>query len=149
MARHPATAKIGRAIRENISHVVSNVMLLAEDNLKNATPIDTKNAANNWILTLRRPYTGVDGSREQPSDTAQRAGEAAVRNYDVGRDGKVYLRNNVFYMKYLNRGSSQQAPAGFVEACFMAAARRTPYGSRTAVKKMLHGMAASAYRMGY
>ncbi len=142
-------AAIGRAIRADISKTVRDVMLLAADNVMNATPVDTTHAANNWVLSLGSPFTGVDGSRDAPSNSAQRAGIAAVQNYDVGRDGKVFLRNNVFYLQFLDEGWSQQAPPNFVAEAFAGGVRRAPRGKKTAARKMLRGMAAQAYKKGY
>jgi hypothetical protein len=142
-------ASIGRELRADISRTLRDVMLLAADNVTNATPVDTTNAANNWILSTGSPYTGVDGSRLAPSHTAQDAGIKALQGYDVGRDGKIYLRNNVLYLQFLDQGHSQQAPAGFVAAAFQGAARRAPRGRKSAVKKMLTGMARKAYIKGF
>lgn len=139
-------ASIGKAIREDISKVLRDVMLLAADNLANATPVDTGHASTNWILTTGSPYNGIAGSREQVSISEQVQGIADLQDYDVGRDGPIYLRNNVLYLKFLDAGWSQQAEAGFVGIAFQNAARRAPHGRKTAVKKMLRGMAKSAYR---
>lgn len=139
-------AQIGRSIRADISKTLRDVMLLAADNLANATPVDTGHASTNWILTTGTPYNGIAGSREQVSITEQVQGIAALQDYDVVRDGPIYLRNNVEYLKYLDAGWSQQAEGGFVAICFENAARRAPRGRKTAVKKMLRGMSREAYR---
>lgn len=139
-------AAIGRAIREDISKTIRDVILLAADNLANATPVDTAHASTNWIITLRRPYEGVAGSREAVDVLEQERGIKLIQDYDVGRDGPIYLRNNVEYLKFLDAGWSQQAEAGFVGACFQAAARRAPRGRKTAVRRMLRGMSKAAYR---
>ncbi len=142
-------ASIGRAIREDISKTLSNVMLLARVSVTNATPVDTTNAANNWILSVGSPHTGVDGSRQSPSHAAQDAGDEKIRNYDVGRDGKIFLTNWVFYLQFLIKGSSQQAPANFHATAFQEAARLAPHGRKTAVRKMLRNMAKKAYLKTY
>lgn len=144
----PRVSKIGRELRADLSKTLRDVMLLAADNVTNATPVDTTNAANNWILSTGTPYNGVDGSRVNPSNQAQTAGIAKILDYDVGRDGPIYLRNNVLYLQYLDQGWSQQADAGFVAAAFQAAARRAPRGTKTRVRKMLRGMARGAYQKG-
>jgi hypothetical protein len=139
-------ASIGREIRAALSVTIRDVMLLVLANLKASTPVDTGHAASNWIVTFRTPFQGVDGSRAAVSTAQQDAGEDRLRRYDVGRDGAVVLRNNVPYVKYLDRGSSQQAPAGFVRMAIMAAMRRAPHGRRGAVRQMLRGMARTAIR---
>jgi hypothetical protein len=135
---------IGAEIRARISSVVSETMLRARVAVAEATPVDTHHAESNWVLSTGAPYTGVDGSREAVSYAAQEAGDEAMKRYDVGRDGAVYLRNNVPYVKYLDEGWSQQAPAGFVADAIRGAGDAAPHGSRGAVRKMLRGMARAA-----
>lgn len=142
-------AAIGRAIRENMSRVLRDVMLDATSALIGATPIDTGNAQNNWILSTGHPYMQTDGSREAPSDAQQQAGIAAIQKYDIGRDGKIYLRNNVLYLQFLDKGWSSQADAGFVAAAFQSATSSAPRGTKTRVRKMLRKMAREAYRKGF
>ena len=139
-------ASIGREIRADISKTLRDVCLLAADNLANATPVDTGHASTNWILSTGSPYNGIAGSRESVSVAEQEQGIADLQDYDVVRDGPIYLRNNVLYLKYLDAGWSQQADAGFVGASFQAAARRAPRGRKTAVRKMLRSMSREAYR---
>lgn len=142
-------ASIGKAIRADISATLSSVMLLAADNVTNSTPVDTTHAANNWVLSVGQPYMGVDGSREAPSHQAQDHGIELIKRYDVGRDGKIFLRNNVFYLEFLDRGHSQQAPAGFVAAALLGASRRAPRGRKQAARNMLRGMSKKAYIKNY
>src|SRR5688572_24275740 len=132
-------ASIGREIRAALSATIRDVMLLVVNNLQNSTPVDTGHAGSNWIVTIGAPYRGVDGSRESVSYAAQNAGIQALQTYDVAR-GRVSLRNNVPYLPYLDRGHSQQAPAGFVQIAIMAALRRAPRGKVQATRKMLRSM---------
>lgn len=144
-----SAAQIGKEIRAELSRVIRDSMLLAADNVTNATPVDTTHASTNWILSVGRPFMGIDGTREQPSSAAQEAGIARIETYDVGRDGPIYLRNNVLYVQFLDRGSSQQAPPGFVAAALLGASRRAPHGRKQSVKKMLRAMSRSAYLRTY
>jgi hypothetical protein len=141
-------ASIGKELRADISKTLRDVMLLAADNVRNSTPVDTTHAANNWILTTGRPYGGIDGSRESPSHSAQDDGIADLMDYDVGRDGPIHLRNNVLYVQFLDQGHSQQADAGFVALAFQAATRRAPHGRKGSVRKMLRNMSKRAYAKG-
>lgn len=141
--------KIGQQIREDISRTLRDVMLLAADNVTNATPVDTQHAANNWVLSVGSPYMGIDGSRDAPSSAAQEAGITKINHYDVGRDGPIFLRNNVLYLQFLDKGWSQQAPAGFVATALMAAARRAPYGRKQSARKVLRAMSRAAYLKTY
>lgn len=148
MPRDPQTAKIGRAMREKLSQMLSDVMIAAADSVTRATPVDTGHAMSNWILSTGAPYAAVAGSRESVSFSEQAAGIAKVQRYDIGRDGKIYLRNNVHYLQYLDRGHSQQAPRGFVTIALQQGVRLAPHGSKGRVRTLLRAMAKQAYRKG-
>lgn len=148
MARDPQVAKIGREMRAKLSSMLSDVMIAAADSVTRATPVDTGHAMSNWVLSVGAPYGSVDGSREAVSFNAQSAGIERIQRYDVGRDGKIYLRNNVFYLQYLDKGHSPQAPAGFVTLALQQGARLAPRGRRTQTRSMLKAMAKQAYRKG-
>ena len=140
------SAAIGRALRADISRTMSAVMIRAYEAVVLATPVDTYHAASNWILSVGSPYTGVDGSRDAVSTAQQDQGLQEATRFDVGRHGKIFLRNNVEYLPFLDQGSSQQAPADFVANAFQSALIGQPRGRRTAVRKMLRGMTREAYR---
>lgn len=137
-------AFIGRAARRELSTVIKKVVGLALDNLVNSNPVDTEHSRSNWVVSVGRPYTGVDGSRESVSYAAQEHGRDVLANYDVGRDGPIFLRNNVHYEKYLDEGSSQQAPPGWVAMAILAAQRLAPQGRKGSVRRMLTAMARQA-----
>lgn len=95
-----------------------------------ATPADTGRARANWQIGRVRPVTrpiktyvaGAKGSTA--SQNSQRAIQVGTERLSkrvsgVGRD--IYLTNNVPYIEYLNKGSSVQAPAKFVEAAIKRA----------------------------
>jgi len=91
------------------------------------TPVKTGLARTNWVLTVGAPFGGlvsyVGQSNPPPVDTFARArNEQAAASYDfsiglgVGGSGQpVFLVNNVEYIVDLNKGSSRQATAGFVQ----------------------------------
>lgn len=142
------SAIIGRELRAAMSKTLRDVMLLAENNLENATPVDTGHASTNWILTTGQPHRGVVGSREAVDPVPQAAAVQKLQDYDIVRDGTIYLRNNVFYLHFLNQGWSQQAVANFVYLAMIAAARRAPGPRRAAVRRMLTKMSHAAYVSG-
>lgn len=141
-------ASIGAEIRADLSKTMQDVMRIAALSVISATPVDTEHAASNWVLSNGTPYTGIDGSREAVSYAAQTEGFAELTNFDVGRDAKIYLRNNVLYLEFLDKGWSQQADAGFVAEAFAQGVRGAPYGRKGAARKMLRSMARSAYAKG-
>lgn len=132
-------AVIGREMRMALSDMVKNVMLTAADAVEADTPIDTGHLASNWVLSTGSPYRGIDGSRESVSYGAQDAGREKVLNYDVGRDGRIYLTNNVPYLQY---------NSGFLTGSLMSAVHAAPRSSRPQVRRMLKAMARSAHKKG-
>lgn len=81
------------------------------------TPVDTGHARAGWIPAVGAPNLvepmGADGSLAS-------AGAAQVMAFKLGQ-GVLYISNVVPYVKRLNQGSSQQAPALFIEACIARA----------------------------
>lgn len=109
-----------RQVRRVASRAVAKVTLDVEANLIETTPVDTGWARANWVPSVGTPFRGPAGSREQAeagsvNTGAQAAGEARVAAYDV-RQGPAFVSNSVPYIEDLNDGTSQQAPAGFVQA---------------------------------
>jgi len=142
-------AAVGRELREFLSNLMRDVMLLAADNVTNSTPVDTGHAASNWVLSTGSPYAGIDGSRAAVSTAAQEAGIERIQHYDIGRDGPIFLRNNVLYIQFLDQGWSQQAPPNYVALALQAAARRAPRGRKQSVRRVLRDMSRSAYVKTY
>ena len=82
------------------------------------TPKLSGAAANNWQTGLDSVPSGVIGplGSKIPNSVPVQAipkGLAAINDYRSGRT--IYIVNNVPYISRLNRGWSNQAPAGFVE----------------------------------
>lgn len=145
----PGASKIGREIREHLSKVTRDVMEVATQNLINATPVATEHAMSNWVPSVGAPFTGIDGSPKAVSFAAQDAGIARLKTYDAGKDGPIYIRNNVLYLQYLDRGSSPQASAGWVSRALLGAVNRAPGQRRAAVSRVLRNMARSAFLRTY
>jgi hypothetical protein len=107
----------GRSVRRL---ALTTLARLIVDPRQGGTPVDTRHAQTNWVLSVGNPYTRVDGTKEAISEGAQRAGAAKVERWRLGQP-QIFLTNNVPYVSLLNQGSSKQAPAGFVEAAVQAA----------------------------
>ncbi len=103
------------AIGEAQERAVRVIALEVTAELQKSTPVDTGFARANWIPSVGAPVASPDGSRASVSSVAQQVGIAQVSVYKVGQ-GSVFITNNVHYVKYLNKGSSPQAPAEFVQA---------------------------------
>lgn len=80
------------------------------------TPVDTGRAKGNWQCTVGTAASSEidrdDGSKKD-SLSSSKAYEEVVKT--VPRSGNVvWLANNLSYIRYLEYGSSQQAPLGMV-----------------------------------
>jgi hypothetical protein len=139
--------EMGRAMRDALSVSTRETMLVAHQLLTNATPVDTEHAASNWLLSVGGPVTSVAGSRAAVNWGPWRDGRAVIAAYDV-RQGQIFMRQNVGYVVHLNRGHSQQAPAGFVEAALAGAAYRAPAGTRKQTAAMLRAFGRASLSRG-
>lgn len=135
-------------MRKALSEMLSGVMTAAAQAVTEATPIQTGHAESNWILSTGSPHSGVEGSRESVSYAGQVHGLDKMESYDVGRDGRIYLVNNVSYLPDLDEGSSPQAELGFVARAILSASSSAPRGQRGRVRKALRAMGKSALRQG-
>ncbi len=86
------------------------------------TPVDVSTALSNWQVSLDKPAPApIDAffPGEHGTTQAQSAAEALAvgrRILQQKRPGQtVYISNVLRYIQYLNEGTSQQEPGGFVE----------------------------------
>jgi hypothetical protein len=100
-------AAIMAALDRHVEQAVVRVAVNVTAELTATTPVDTGWARANWIPSLRTPASGTGATR-------QAAGLAEVVAFRIA-DGKALVTNNVPYIRFLNGGSSKQAPAMFVE----------------------------------
>lgn len=108
-----------RALGEHLERVVAGVAAdigrAVTGRVADATPVDTTHAKTNWIPSVGTPHEGVAGSKEDPSSVEQSVGLAQLQSYRL-EQGDIFVTDDVDYIERLNEGSSDQAPAGFVEA---------------------------------
>lgn len=118
------------SLEEFINQLIKKITLDIVANLKRAapeggTPVDTGWARANWIPNIGSPREAPAGTRPElpnsASNSEQQAGEARVAASYRFDQGPIHITNNVPYIVYLNEGSSQQAPAGFVQRAIMKA----------------------------
>lgn len=109
---------IGKMVAVNADKAVRATALAVDTLVVNATPVDTGAARVNWQPSINEPMTGV---LPAPIDADGAANEAIAAMQDVAKkyngdkgSRSIYIANNLPYIKELDRGSSTQAPAGFV-----------------------------------
>lgn len=99
---------------------IRKITLDVTANLIESTPVDTGWARANYVPSVGKSFEGVDGTRENISSAQQTQGKGAVLGYKLPQ-GAVFVTNNVSYILKLNDGSSEKAPAGFIEAAVQKA----------------------------
>ena len=103
------------ALKKRIATTTVAVSSEIHAGLQENTPKDTRFAASQWVPRIGGPVKSTSGSPEAVSFAEARAGAAEVAaTYRVER-GPIYISNPTAYIGKLNRGSSKQAPAGFVQ----------------------------------
>lgn len=94
---------------------VRKAALTVDSNLVLNTPVDTGTARSNWIASLNAPVVKLVKPGQK-----QEAGPI-IENYKLS--DIILISNSLPYIKRLNEGHSQQAPAGFVDMAVQAGAR--------------------------
>ncbi len=113
---------IGKELREAIGRAVGGLMIEIHANVTEGTPRDTGWAAANWLANIGGPAFAVATPSSRDIRSASAAGRASAASsslapllsYKLG-DGPIFVSNGVPYIEELNQGSSQKAPAGFVQ----------------------------------
>jgi hypothetical protein len=107
---------------------VARVVDVLTRHLQETTPVLTGHARSNWQTSIGDPAQGViHGTGEatltgQPQSADEKAAsDRVLQEYVQTPDlERVYVTNNVHYIRLLNDGSSQKAPAGIVEVAIAA-----------------------------
>jgi hypothetical protein len=95
-----------RKVTGLLDKVVRKVALDIHSGLQAATPVDTGRARSNWIPSINLPSL---------ASTLSTSGSPIMNfaGYKLGM--KIFIANNLPYIKRLNDGYSKQAPKMFVE----------------------------------
>lgn len=85
------------------------------------TPYKTGQAQSNWIVSIGQMNPFYKANADHNGGWQESVSEAiqALANYKG--DSDIHITNNVSYIAELNRGSSRQAPALFVQAAVLRA----------------------------
>lgn len=119
---------VAKNVEGNTDKTVQKVATVIDRLVVSETPVDQGTARSNWLVSRNSPRTdkinayapgqkGSTGAQNTQAALSQGAAEINARKH--GED--VYITNNLPYIGLLNSGSSQQAPAGFVEKAVEAA----------------------------
>ena len=94
-------------VNGTLSQAVRKVALAVDRELVNQTPVDTGRARANWIPSVGSPSVKIVEPGEKPDASAE------FQTFTL--DKTIFLSNNLPYIRRLNEGHSDQAPAGFVD----------------------------------
>lgn len=78
-------------------------------------------ARRNWHVDIDRMNLREEDGIDAAGSQTIREGQVVFTRFDIARDDAVYLHNSVPYIRRLENGWSQQAPAGFVDRAVQAA----------------------------
>lgn len=124
-------------VSSEASNLAMKVATTIISDLAYSTPVDESTAISNWVVALGSPsraeipahYRGSHGSTY--SSSAGQTIEEAKKVLASKRPGEaIYISNNTQYIRYLNDGSSAQAPAGFVERAELLGRKMAELGLR-------------------
>ena len=115
------------ALEEFTEQLIIRLAFSIHAELVETTPVDTGWARANWFFSVggsldtspgpapRRNAQGAfDSARVTAASTSSSATQASVLGYSI-QAGAIFVQNNVPYIVFLNAGSSNQAPAGFIQ----------------------------------
>lgn len=117
--------KIASKVPENADKTVRKVALAVDSTVVLSTPVDKGRARSNWVAELDAPFEGEIEAYSpgeelglgEGSNAAAAIEQAAgvIADYNGDQNSEVHITNNLPYIEVLNDGSSDQAPANFVE----------------------------------
>jgi hypothetical protein len=111
--------RIGRIafkIEGNVEKGMRKAVLAIDNALTSTTPVDTGRARSNWLPNLDVAATGTT-----ENTTPNKAAVAnTVARFKIDKNVAIHLTNNLPYIVKLDKGSSQQQPAGFTRRAVLA-----------------------------
>ena len=105
---------LARGIPVAAARILADTANAAGRNVVRDTPVDTGLARSNWVASLGSPDLSDRGIRSKTATIS----EIKAVTAGVKEDGEIHIANGgdkIPYLKFLNDGSSVQAPAGFIE----------------------------------
>lgn len=115
---------VSRKLENEVATFLGDAVVEVVTDVSRETPIKTGQAQSNWLTAIGRKFSyyianeGMNNAWYDSVDWANRV-VRTVRYNDV-----IHITNNVPYIVLLNRGSSTQAPALFVEMAVLRASYR-------------------------
>jgi hypothetical protein len=120
--------KLGLAILNEINRVIVQMVVRIDSGIVGGNPVDTGRSRSNWIITLNNPTNSLITGEDQGDSGSPIGAELALSQANNTLKSRkpgdtIYLQNNTSYIEKLNNGSSDQAPANFVQKAIMEGIR--------------------------
>jgi hypothetical protein len=111
MARTIRVGEIGRYCEDQMEKLLRAAVLETDSLLKQASPVDTGRFRASWQVGENAAPGGI-----APPSSYSAAAPLSRIGYQQERIGNIYsVHNNLPYAEPLARGTSKQAPAGWVQ----------------------------------
>jgi hypothetical protein len=101
-----------RKTARKLDEVPRKVVFQIFKNVIDKTPVDTGRARANWQPSLGTPATGTIEFTDKDGSATIANMQSVLLSINVG--DVIFLTNNLPYIRRLEEGYSQQAPAGMV-----------------------------------
>jgi hypothetical protein len=105
--------QIAAITRRNVAQVMQMATVEFYRQVIISTPVDTGRARNGWNITIQAPSMTVPPEGKYSMPNIEEHGLSTI--ISVTPEQVIYITNRVPYIENLNKGSSRQAPARFVE----------------------------------
>lgn len=109
-------------LEQGVDKLVRKAALVIDQTAVLATPVDTGRARANWVVAVDHVPTEVRGDSQSNAGGAEASlsqGQQAIASYGPGNTF-IAIANNLDYIKFLEEGSSRQAPAGMISQALEA-----------------------------
>lgn len=104
--------RVGRSTEPKLNKVLQEVVTTTTNKLIDRTPVDTGAAKYHWFVRAQ-PDEKFDKKRTDPGGALPKArAKRDAKLFKIGHE--VFIVNSAPYFKYLENGSSDQAPSGVV-----------------------------------
>ena len=103
-------SKIAQELNKTVEQVQRGAVSSMYGAILQGNPVDTGFSRANWNVSVGTPDLTVHGQREEKGSYAPLA-PAIPENPELL---PIYIANGVDYVVYLEEGSSEQAPNGFI-----------------------------------
>jgi len=103
--------EIGKRGVRNVEKAMRGAAIIADQVLVFGTPVDVGIARGGWVVSHGSPNLTPQETPDKEGNTTLARNEREIFAFKVGRD--MFISNAVFYIVFLDQGTSRQAPRLF------------------------------------